>query len=154
MPARAAAQTTPTDVPRADYGWTLRALDGGTLTLEAFRGRVLFINLWASWCTPCVRELASIERLQDALREHDVAFLAVAAESEASARRFLRSRSYALPFYVEEQRAPPAFPLRGIPTTWVVDREGRIAHVRHGEAEWDRPEVVAWLRTLAEPTGR
>ena len=161
-PARAQSDTTSTGVEardpsgtvrvfgHADYDWAIRPLDGEATSLEAFRGEVLFINLWASWCTPCVREMAGIQRLRDALDGSDVTFLMVAADEERPVRRFLRQYGYDLPIYLEEQRVPAAFGLRGLPTTWVVDRLGRIVLVRHGEAVWDTPEVVAFLRSVAE----
>ena len=133
----------------ADYGWRVRSMEGEETTLEAFRGEVLFINLWASWCTPCVRELGSIERLQVQVADSGVRFLVVAAEREASVRRFLRRHDYDLPFYLEVSRMPPAFGMRGIPTSWVVDRSGRIVLVRHGAAVWDTAEMVAFLRSVA-----
>jgi len=137
----------------ADYDWTIRALDGGAVELEAFRGRVLFINLWASWCTPCVRELATIERLRERLADADVDFLIVAAEGEAPVRRFLRRYPYELPIYLEVDPIPPAFGLVGLPTTWVVDREGRILVLRHGEAVWDTEEVERFVRAVARQSG-
>jgi thiol-disulfide isomerase/thioredoxin len=134
----------------ADYSWKIRLLEGATTTLEPYRGEVLFINLWASWCTPCVRELASIERLWERLGDTDVRFLIVAAEGERPVRRFLRRYGYDLPFYLEISRMPTGFGLRGLPTSWVVDRDGRIVLLRHGEAVWDTDEVEAFLRRVAE----
>lgn len=134
----------------ADYGWTVRPLDGEPVALEAFRGRVLFINLWASWCAPCVRELATIERLHRRLADTEVEFLLVAAEGETPVRRFLRRHRYDLPFYLEEEPIPPAFGMRGLPTSWVVDQGGRIVLLRHGEAVWDGDRVEALLRSLVE----
>jgi thiol-disulfide isomerase/thioredoxin len=137
----------------ADFTWRIRALDGEPTTLERFRGEVLFINVWASWCAPCVRELASIERLKARLGDTGVQFLIVAAERERPVRRFLRRYRYDLPFYLEESRMPPAFGLRGLPTSWLVDREGRIVLLRHGEAVWDTDEVEAFVRTVALEPG-
>lgn len=135
----------------ADFDWTLRPLDGEEVELETFRGEVLFINLWASWCTPCVREMATIERLKHRLADTDIRFLIVAAEGERPVRRHVRRYSYDLPIYLEIDRIPPSFGLRGLPTTWVVDRQGRIVVLRHGEAVWDTDEVEAFLRSVAEP---
>src|SRR5690554_844985 len=67
---------------RVDYAWRIRPLDDEPIALEEFRGRVLFINAWASWCTSCIREMASIERLHDRIVDTDVAFLLVAVEGE------------------------------------------------------------------------
>lgn len=134
---------------RADYDWSIRPLEGEPTKLGAFRGRVLFINLWASWCTPCIREMASIERLRDRLAGAEVDFLIVAAEGERPVRRFLRRYGYDLPIYLEEEPIPTAFGLRGLPTSWVIDPEGRIVLLRHGEAVWDTDEVEAFLRALA-----
>lgn len=134
---------------QADYDWRVRPLEGEPTRLEAFRGRVLFINLWASWCTPCIREMASIERLRDRLADAEVDFLIVAAEGERPVRRFLRRYRYDLPIYLEEEPIPSAFGLRGLPTSWIVDAEGRIVLLRHGEAVWDTDEVEAFLRALA-----
>ncbi len=134
---------------QADYEWRIRPLDGRPTTLDAFRGRVLFINLWASWCTPCIREMGSIERLRKRLADADVTFLVVAAEGERPVRRFLRRYPYDLPIYLEEEPIPSAFGLRGLPTSWVVDPQGRIVLLRHGEAVWDTDEVEAFLRAIA-----
>ncbi len=138
----------------ADYGWTIRPLDGRETSLESYRGEVLFINLWASWCTPCVRELRSIERLRERIGDADVRFLIVAAEGERPVRRFLRRYHYDLPFYLEISRIPATFALRGLPTSWVVDRDGRIVLLRHGEAVWDTDEVEAFLRRVASAPAR
>ena len=135
----------------ADYDWTIRPLDGDDLELGAFRDRVLFINLWASWCTPCIREMESIEGLKRRLEDTDVEFLIVAADDEGAVRRHLRKYSYDLPIYLEVDRIPAAFGLRGLPTSWVVDQNGRILILRHGEAVWDTPDVAGFIRSIAAP---
>ena len=132
----------------ADYGWTIRDLDGNETELAAFRGEVLFINLWASWCVPCIREMASIEGLQARLSDTDVEFLIVAAEGERPVRRHLRRYPTTLPIYLEVEEIPASFGLRGLPTSWLVDREGRILLLRHGEAVWDTYEVEAFVRAV------
>ena len=135
----------------ADYDWTIRPLDGDPIELEVFRGDVLFINIWASWCTPCVREMATIERLATRLADTEVRFLIVAAEGERAVRRHLRLYPYDLPIYLEVDPIPPEFGLRGLPTSWIVDRRGRILVLRHGEAVWDTDDVESFVRALLPP---
>lgn len=156
VPAVGAAQTRDADGfavhGRADYDWTIRRLDGPPIELEEFRGKVLFVNLWASWCIPCVREMETIEGLRDRLADTDVEFLVVAAEREQAVRRHLRRYSYDLPIFLEVDPIPGAFGLRGLPTSWIVDREGRILLLRHGEAMWNTDEVEAFVRAVPGST--
>ena len=133
---------------QANFDWTIRTLDGDEFQLEEFRGKVLFINLWASWCSPCIREMETIEDLRHRLADTDVEFLIVAAEGERPVRRHLRRYSYDLPIYLEVDRMPPEFGLRGLPTSWIVDRAGRIVLLHHGEAIWDTDEVEAFTRAV------
>ena len=155
VPAGAQVEVGDTDgiqiFGEADYDWTLRPLVGSELELETFRGEVLFINLWASWCTPCIREMGSIERLRHRLADTDIRFLIVAAEGDRPVRRHLRRYSYDLPIYLEIDGLPTSFGLRGLPTSWVVDRQGRIVLLQYGEAVWDTDEVEEFLRSLAQP---
>ena len=133
-----------------DFRWELRALDGTATTLEAFRGKVLFVNLWATWCPPCVAELASIQALADSLAgDADVAFLLVSPETARPVRRFVARRRITAPVYIEESRAPARFGAVALPTTVVIDRDGRIVLRRRGAADWDDPAVRAFLRELA-----
>lgn len=134
----------------ADYEWALRTLDGSEISLDRYRGEVLFINLWATWCRPCVAELASIEALRDSLRdEPGVRFLMIAPERERSVRRFLERHPYDLPFYLEAQRMPASYGLRALPTTFIIGRDGRVAFTHRGAADWDSAPARTFLRTLA-----
>lgn len=134
----------------AEYAWTLRTLEGDTVRLERYRGRVLFINVWATWCAPCVAEMAGIERLRAALAGSGVEFLLVSPEAEEPVERFLRRYRYELPVLLEGEEMPRGFGLRALPTTFIVDRAGRVALRHRGAADWDQPAVHALLRRLAE----
>lgn len=136
---------------RVDYGWRIRPLEGDPVPLDAFRGKILFINAWASWCIPCVREMSSIERLSDRVSDTDIRFLLVAVEGERPVQQHLRRYPVDLPIFLEAERFPPLFGLRGIPMSWIVDREGRIVYRHFGAADWDAPAVEAFLRDLAVP---
>lgn len=127
----------------ADYRWRLEELGGKRTSLEAFRGKVLFINMWATWCGPCVQELAGIQALTESIEEEtsEVAFLLVSPERPEVVERFLRVHGYDLPVYLEIQEMPPAFGLEALPTTWIVDSMGRIVLKHRGVADWNQPEV-------------
>ncbi|AMV36817.1 TlpA family protein disulfide reductase [Planctomyces sp. SH-PL62] len=133
------------------YDWKLEGLDGAPVEFASFRGKTLFVNVWATWCGPCVREMPSIARLaaEPDLQKGDVAFLCIATDdSIEDVRRFVAGKDW--PMTILHARAlPPVFLTDGIPATFFVSPDGRLAYSRVGGAEWDAPEVVKKLRDLA-----
>lgn len=142
----AAAPADPIFLSDADYEWRLQRPDGTELRLADLRGRVLFINVWASWCEPCVRELPGIEALRDSVP--GVEFLAISPEQPERARAWLEGRRLGLPVYFDAGGRPAVLGLTMVPSTFVVDRGGAMVLVWRGATEWDRPEARAMLRAL------
>ena len=143
------AAPDPVSPGKADFDWKLERLDGSELSLGAFRGRVLFIHMWATWCRPCVREMAEIEALIHSLDREDVAFLLVSPEEARTVQDFLRTYGYEVPVFLEKQEMPGTFGLEALPSTFIVDRDGRIVLKRRGAANWNQDPVRAFLRKLA-----
>lgn len=153
-PGNASAHDSLRTFGAADYSWRLTSLGGEQLTLERFRGRTLFINVWASWCTPCVAELDDIQKLYDSLRigenaDTSIAIVLITPDRRNAAERFLRRRGVTVPAYIETRRTPAAFALRALPTTYIIAPNGDIVLLRLGAAKWNTPEVRAFLRALA-----
>lgn len=136
-----------------DPDWTLRRLDGSTFTLGDLRGRPVFVNLWATWCPPCVEELPAIDRLARAVAETGVHFLLVSPEEGDRVRRFSERLALELSPVLEETLAPRAFGEMALPTTAILDARGRMVLLHRGAAAWDDPEIVALLRELAGEGG-
>lgn len=133
----------------AEYAWPLQTLAGDTLSLDAFRGRPLFINLWATWCPPCIAELASIDALRRRAEVAETVFLIVSPEPADRVHAFLRRQDWELPAYVERAAMPDAFGLRALPTTFIVDRDGAIVLRHRGAADWNDDAVADLLAYLA-----
>lgn len=140
---------TQTDVGPADFDWPLLTLNGERTSLAAFRGKVLVINHWATWCLPCLEELPSLAALRAAVPDSSIAFLLVSPQDRRRVSEFVRRRGIALPVFLEADLTPRAFGLEAVPTTWVVDRTGEIVLKRRGAMRWDTPELITLLRTLA-----
>ena len=142
----------PSARPALPFDWRVRTLDGTDVRIDAYRGRPIFLNLWATWCAPCVAELSSIATLRDSLAargQRDVVFLLIAPETRGSVNRFRQRRPINLPFVVELDPLPPVLGIKAVPSTWLVGRDGRIAAVHRGALAWDAPDVVAFVaRTL------
>jgi thiol-disulfide isomerase/thioredoxin len=128
---------------------------GGELTLARWKGRVALVNLWATWCAPCRREMPSLAGLQKQLGSADFEVVAISVDLKglAASSAFLKDTgSDALALYADpsgkllnDLMAP------GLPVTVLVDRQGREAARMVGPADWSSPEAVALIRAaLAE----
>lgn len=128
-------------------------LDGRETTLGEFRGKVLLVNFWATWCAPCLRELPSLDALQSALGGNGFEVVAIAADArggqavkEFMARLGVRSLA---PYVDERLRLMSA--LGGdnsLPVTLLIDRRGREIARRTGEADWTSPEAIALIKSV------
>jgi peroxiredoxin len=133
-----------------DYGWSVRTPDGRVRPLDDYRGRVLVLNVWATWCPPCVAELASLEALAAAVADLDVDVLLVSPEDPGTVATFAARHGYDLPLLTEDRRVPQSLGPLVLPTTFVVDRDGRIVLRHRGAADWSDPAVTAFVRALHE----
>jgi thiol-disulfide isomerase/thioredoxin len=121
-------------------------------TLGDFRGRVVLVNLWATWCAPCRREMPSLDRLQKALGGQDFTVLALAQDRKGldAVRRFLDEIGVANlePYVDATARSARRFGAVGLPTTVLLDRSGRIIGRLVGPAEWDSAEAQHLVRQI------
>ena len=143
---------TPSEIRIAahtDYRWTLRQLDGTQVDFSRFRGKVVFLNFWATWCPPCTAELPNIQRLYETLKTEDVVFVNSSYQNQAVVQAFISKTRLDLPFYLHGNYVPPIFiSNRGIPVTFIINREGGIVYEHIGPAKWDDESVVRFIRDL------
>ena len=138
---------------RADFAWSVRDLNEKPATLESFRGKTVFLNVWATWCGPCVAELPAIARLaaNPRLKDMDIAFVCVSTDQSAgTVRSFLRGKDWPMTVLIASD-VPAPFATQGIPATFLIAPDGRIVAAEVGSAAWDDPSVVAFLENLAKP---
>lgn len=140
------------DAVRPDPGWELRTLRGEPFRLGDLRGRPVFVNLWATWCPPCVAELASIDRLAAELGDA-VTFLLVSPEEEEVVRDFARRQDLGVEPVLEGTMAPEDLGLEALPHTVILDASGALVLQHRGAADWSTPEVRDLLRGLAAAGG-
>ena len=131
---------------------------GKQLSLADFRGRVVVLNLWATWCAPCLREMPSLDRLQaehGGDRLHVLPLSLDRGELERIEAFYAEAGIRHLQIYRDPQAAASrALGAFGLPTTVVLDREGREVGRVLGPDEWDSAEAVAVLRALMGPSSR
>jgi len=131
---------------------TLRSMDGRHIKISDLKGKVVFINVWATWCSPCIREIPGIEKLWESLRDDPIAFLLITDEDEDRVREYLKSAPRGFPVYLPDgkQELPKPFGTYGRPATFILDRAGRIVFRQSGTANWDQDAVRTYLRGLVK----
>ena len=141
------------DKTKAAYDFTLDQLDGETLNFEDLKGKVVFINFWATWCAPCVAEMPSIDGLYEIYKDNsDVVFVMINVENkEDKVRKFLKKKKFSFSTYFPNaSRIPKVYESKGIPTTFVLDKEGFIAYKKVGMASYDADNFVKFIARLAK----
>ncbi len=125
-------------------------VDENALTLENWKGRVVLLNLWATWCAPCRHEMPSLNRLEETLGgdQFEVVALSVDRKGLKASAKFLEEvKASALKLYSDKtSEALQRLKVIGLPATILVDRQGREIGRLLGPAEWDSPEAKALIK--------
>ena len=135
-------------IPSEDF--TLDLLSGGETALSDYRGKVVFLNFWATWCPPCREEMPSMQTLYDELADEGLEMLAVnVLEDAETARGFIEEEGFTYPVLLDTNgRVMIRYGVRAYPTTYIVDREGNVLGVRPGFHDWGTDAMVASVREL------
>ena len=152
MPDRATlGEFVPAAQPAPAPAISLADTSGQTIELSALRGKPVIINLWATWCEPCLREMPSLERLQSRFGER-IAVLAVSEDRGGDktvepfiAKLGLKSVKICID---PNSEIGHAFAVRGLPTSLLIDRNGMVLGRVEGAAEWDSPKILGVLQPL------
>ena len=147
---------TPLDPPRPAPEASFTGRDGTPHRLADFRGRFVLVNLWATWCAPCVREMPSLDRLQAKLGS-GVVVLAISEDRGGAhaVEPFLEKLELKdLTIYLDPKSAVgEELEVGGLPTTFLIDDQGRVLGQLEGAAEWDSPKMIAIIGRYLQKTG-
>jgi len=137
-------------VSLADFSWNLREVNGMSANLNASKEKVILINLWATWCPPCVAEMPSLQALYDDYGDR-VDFYFVSNEKSETITKFLDKHNYNFPVYQSLQSPPSVLQSNALPTTYLIDKKGTILINKTGAADWNSKKMKALLdRLLSE----
>lgn len=124
---------------------------GDTVSLDDYAGRVVLLNVWATWCGPCEAEMPSMQRLHDALRDQGLSIVAISVDAGARAavRRWVVDRGLTFDvLHDREGHVERDYQTIAVPQSFVIDRDGIIVKKVIGAIEWDAPEQMAFFHAL------
>jgi len=134
-------------------GFTLKDINGHTYRLADLRGKIVFLNLWATWCPPCREEMPSMERLHRRLQGTDFRMLAVSEDEDGAAavRPFVDKMGLTFPVLLDQDGTlPPRYGVTGYPETFILDREGRVIQHTIGPEDWASESVYRYFLKLLD----
>src|SRR5579862_8394979 len=132
----------------------LEALDGHTVSLESLRGKVVFLNVWATWCGPCREEMPSMETLYEDFKDNkDFVMLAVSQDvkGRSMVAPYVEKNGYHFAILLDpENKISESYDISGVPETFIIDRKGQIVAHHMGAFDWSRPDVKDALQQLLD----
>ncbi len=139
------------NLPEASLEFYFSDRNSSVSSLKEFEGKVVFLNIWATWCPPCIAEMPSIQALYEDIKDNtNIAFVLVSMDEDFDkAKAFMEKREYDLPIYHYRTKAPGTYQSTVIPTTYVISADGKLALEKRGLAKYDTDEFKDFLNSLA-----
>ncbi len=138
--------------PVVDISWS--SLSGKTVSLSDYKGKVVMLNYWATWCGPCMQELPSINRVQASMASDKFTVIAINIDRNGAQTAGPKARELglkALDLFIDPKTlSARKLGIRGMPSTYLFDTQGRQIGKLEGGAEWDAPESVALINYFIE----
>lgn len=134
-------------------GFTLQNLIADDVSLSDYRGKLVLLNFWATWCMPCRQEMPGMERLWQRYRDKGFAVLAVSTDEGASSRvkSFVKRLQLSFPVVLDpESTVSDRYQVSGLPVSYLIDQEGRIAAKVTGSADWMSEKSIARIEALLD----
>ena len=130
--------------------FALKDIEGNIHRISDYKGHVIIVNFWATWCPPCRAEMPAMQRAWEQLREEGIMMLAIdVGEDEDTVFEFTASYPVDFPLLLDmDSTVSEAWEVKGLPTTFVVDQWGRKIYRAVGGREWDAPDLLDKVRAL------
>ncbi len=135
----------------ADFDFQLKNLNGEVVNLSDYKGKVIFLNIWATWCPPCIAEMPGIQSLYEKVDKDKIVFVMLSTDnSEEKARKFIQKKGFTFPVFMAAGRVPNVYRVPSIPSTFVISPEGKIVSKEVGMANYDKKSFINFLGRLSE----
>jgi thiol-disulfide isomerase/thioredoxin len=134
-----------------DYNFSIKDLNGKTVDFSQFRGKVVFLNLWATWCGPCRVEMPSIQNLYNSTDHDQIIFVMLsidAPENQLKVVKYINDKEFNFPVYVPAGPLTRQLDVPSIPTTFIISKDGKIKSKKVGTANYDTDKFKKFLQDL------
>ena len=135
--------------------FTLQDLDGRMVSLSDYKGKVVLLNIWATWCTPCVSETPSIDKLNKMLEDEDFALLTVSIDEggEKIVKNFMEKKKLSFPVLLDpDGHVARLYRTTGVPESFIIRKDGTLDSKVVGARDWTAPKVIDYLHKLMQQT--
>lgn len=133
-------------IDASDYDFELVRLDGKEISFSDLKGKTIFLNLWATWCPPCIAEMPAIQSLYEKTSSDEIAFVMLSMDDDREKPiKFIKRKEFTFPVYTLKNGLPQVFHSQSIPTTFVISPEGEIMVKQAGMASYDTESFRALL---------
>ncbi len=137
-----------TGQPKANE-FQLSSVEGKDISLSDYKGKFVLLNFWATWCAPCRKEMPSMSNLHKQLMPHGFEVIGIhVGPSKAGVKKFLEAVPVDFTIVVDKDMKLVNWGVRGLPTTYLVNPEGKLIYQAIGEREWDSSEMIQFLKEL------
>ena len=136
-----------TDSSKMDYNFKLIDMESNIIPVENFKGKVIFLNEWATWCAPCIAEMPGIQNLYDEMKGNEnIVFIMLTSDSDKKKiDKFINKKGYSFPVYGAASALPDVLRSPSIPTTFVISKTGEIVSKNVGMAKYDTEDFKNFL---------
>jgi thiol-disulfide isomerase/thioredoxin len=137
-----------------NYDFTIKDLSGKRFSFDQYKGKVVFINLWATWCGPCRAEMAGIQKLYSSIASDSIAFVMLSLDRDTDQEKvvkYVNTKGFSFPVYLPSGRLTQQLTVPSIPTTFVIGRDGKIAAKEVGTTNFNTDKFKKFLRQLNGP---
>jgi cytochrome c biogenesis protein CcmG/thiol:disulfide interchange protein DsbE len=145
-------QSRPATIGESAPSFTIPAFPSGTLNLNDYRGQIVVLNLWATWCPPCIEETPSLEQFAQKMRNRGVVVLGVTVDEDQNAlQEFIRKNHISYPIGRDPDRALSArYGTSQFPESYILDRRGMVAEKVVGAIDWNDSRIEKFVLNLAQ----
>ena len=136
-----------------DYNFTIKTLEGEAVDFNQFKGKVILINLWATWCGPCRVEMPSIQKLYDQVGKKNIQFVILSLDRDhdlPKIKKYVSLNKFSFPVYQPTGSLASQLSVPSIPTTLIIDAKGNIVDKKVGVTNFNTKKFIKYLEDLAK----